>query len=266
MCLANLAWPMPEQKCLCKSEEPRIWCEKDNYCVNNKCQLEAPVIVPPCPSGGRTFLPSPEETVCYCGDSNTDKMCSKGEACTWSSTTTTNNGYGCSTTNGGGPNSGGGTSGGGTSGSAACTADDTTAMTKCMDPLTDEMTKTPPTKDTICKYYQDVFACYPACYCDNDLYKDALEVSLKQADDAIKAMDGGECAIKCGSGSGAATCQTNNNKKAVTESCKCGRDSDAPMCAIGDFCWYDHSTCEKKAFPCPVINFMLFCTILFITF
>ena len=56
-----------------------------------------------------------------------------------------------------------------------------------------------------------------------------------------------------------------DNKKVVAESCKCGRDSDAPMCAIGDFCWYDEKTCEKKAFPCPV-NFEAVSLTIFITF
>jgi hypothetical protein len=49
--------------------------------------------------------------------------------------------------------------------------------------------------------------------------------------------------VTCGSEQG-------DNKKAVTEACKCGRESDAPMCAKGDFCWHDEGTCEKKAFPC----------------
>ena len=83
----------------------------------------------------------------------------------------------------------------------ACTTDDTTKMTKCAERLTDEMTKTPITKDSICKYYQDVFACYPACYCDDAAYKDAIAAAEKAGEDAIKAMDGGDCTIKCGSGS-----------------------------------------------------------------
>jgi len=41
-----------------------------------------------------------------------------------------------------------------------------------------------------------------------------------------------------------------DSKKALTAACKCGYDSDAPMCATGDFCWYSHGTCEKKAYPC----------------
>ena len=84
---------------------------------------------------------------------------------------------------------------------AACTADDTTKMTECAKKLTDEMMKTPLDKDSICKYYQDVFACYPACYCGDAAYKDAIAASEKAGEDAIKAMDGGDCTIKCGSGS-----------------------------------------------------------------
>ena len=84
---------------------------------------------------------------------------------------------------------------------AACTTDDTTAMTECSKKLADEMAKTPLTKDSICKFYQDSFACYPACYCDDAAYKDAIAAAEKAGEDAIKAMDGGDCTIKCGSGS-----------------------------------------------------------------
>ena len=111
--MGKYAWPMGAYPCLCKSEEPRIWCEKDNYCVNGVCQLEAPVIVPPCPSNGKVFLPSPKETVCYCGKPDTDTMCSKGLACTFSTTTQE---YGCNPPISGGGTSDGATSGGATSG------------------------------------------------------------------------------------------------------------------------------------------------------
>jgi hypothetical protein len=84
---------------------------------------------------------------------------------------------------------------------AACTADDTTKMTECGKKVTDEMMKTPPTKDTICKTYQDVMACYPACYCDDAAFKDAIATTEKAAKDAIKTAGGGDCTLKCGSGS-----------------------------------------------------------------
>ena len=136
-CMNNLAWPMSTYPCLCKSEEPRIWCEKDQYCVKGSCQIDAPVIVPPCPSNGNVFLPSPKETVCYCGKPDTDKMCPKGEACTWSSATTTNNGYGCSLPMSGGGNSGGtnggGTNGGGTSGSGTSCSETCSQITRPQD-------------------------------------------------------------------------------------------------------------------------------------
>ena len=109
--MGKYAWPMGAYPCLCKSEEPRIWCEKDSYCVNGVCQLEAPVIVPPCPNNGKVFLPSPKETVCYCGKPGTDTMCSKGLACTFIGATQE---YGCNPPISGGGTSGGATSGGGT--------------------------------------------------------------------------------------------------------------------------------------------------------
>ena len=84
---------------------------------------------------------------------------------------------------------------------AACTADDTTKTTACTKKLTDEMIKTPLTKDTVCKFYQDTFACYPACYCDDAALKDSIATAEKTLEDAVKAMDGGDCTLKCGSGS-----------------------------------------------------------------
>jgi len=84
---------------------------------------------------------------------------------------------------------------------AACTADDTTTMSECMTKVTEAATKTPATKDTICKFYQDTFACYPACYCDDASLKATMDTTMKAAEDAVKAMDGGDCTIKCGAGS-----------------------------------------------------------------
>ena len=85
---------------------------------------------------------------------------------------------------------------------AACTQNEVDTLTECTKKLTDEATKTPVTKDTACTFYQDVFACYPACYCDDAAYKDAIDASLKAADDAVEAMGGGDCTVKCGSGTG----------------------------------------------------------------
>ena len=84
---------------------------------------------------------------------------------------------------------------------AACTADDTTKMTECQKKLAESAAKTPVTKDTICKFYQDTFACYPACYCGDATYKDAIAASEKAGQDAVKLLKGGDCTIKCGSGS-----------------------------------------------------------------
>ena len=78
----------------------------------------------------------------------------------------------------------------------------TDEVTECAQKITDQMAKTPVTKDTICKVYQDSYACYPSCFCDDATNKDMIDASLKAADDAIKDMGGGDCTIKCGSGSG----------------------------------------------------------------
>ena len=72
----------------------------------------------------------------------------------------------------------------------------------CADKITAESTKTPPTKDTICKTYQDYYACYPSCFCDDATNKDMIDTVETAMNDAVKAMDGGECTFKCGSGSG----------------------------------------------------------------
>ena len=84
---------------------------------------------------------------------------------------------------------------------AACTQNEVDTLTECTKKLTDEATKTPVTKDTACTFYQDVFACYPACYCDDAAYSDAIAASEKAGQDAVKLLKGGDCTIKCGSGS-----------------------------------------------------------------
>ena len=84
---------------------------------------------------------------------------------------------------------------------AACTADDVTDMTACAKKVTDEMTKTAPTKDTICKLYQDTMACYPSCYCSDDIYKDSLKAVEDGLQTGLKAMGVEDCTLKCGSGS-----------------------------------------------------------------
>ena len=100
----------------------------------------------------------------------------------------------------------GSASGSGSSGSSSgipgCTTDEVTAPTECFQKLTDEMTKTPPTKDNICKTYQDYYACYPSCFCDDATNKDMIDTTEKSMNDAVKAMDGGECTLTCGSDSG----------------------------------------------------------------
>jgi hypothetical protein len=84
---------------------------------------------------------------------------------------------------------------------AACTAAETTAMTDCTKKIMDDMIKTPWTKDNYCAKSQSLYACYPACYCDDAAYKETLDLAIKTSADAAKAMGGGDCTIKCGAGS-----------------------------------------------------------------
>ena len=97
---------------------------------------------------------------------------------------------------------------------AACTQNEVDTLTECTKKLTDEATKTPVTKDTACTFYQDVFACYPACYCDDANIKDALAKSLKAGEDAVKTMGGGDCNLKCG-GDGVGVTPPTNSELAV---------------------------------------------------
>ena len=87
---------------------------------------------------------------------------------------------------------------------AACTADDSKAMTDCMTKITEEATKTPYTKDNICAKTQDMMACYPACYCDDAAYKETLATTMKQSEEAVKSVSGEACPLKCGKSAGSA--------------------------------------------------------------
>ena len=75
---------------------------------------------------------------------------------------------------------------------AACTADESTAMTDC---VTKEM-KAMGTASDACKATQAMYACYPACYCDDANYKSIIDAGI---DSLKKTMP--DCAIKCGAGS-----------------------------------------------------------------
>ena len=92
---------------------------------------------------------------------------------------------------------------------AACTTADTTAMTECAKKITDEMIKTPVTKDTICKTYQDVLACYPSCYCEDAALKDTRDVAEKAYKEVVEALDAGQCTLKCGGPAEVEDCDTN---------------------------------------------------------
>jgi len=84
---------------------------------------------------------------------------------------------------------------------AACTADDSKAMSECITKWTEESTKTPATKDNICAKTQEMFACYPACYCDDAAMKETIDTTIKSSAAAVKTVSGEDCALKCGAGS-----------------------------------------------------------------
>jgi hypothetical protein len=82
---------------------------------------------------------------------------------------------------------------------AACTAAETTKQTECKAALVAADQKTPATKDTICKLYTDMLACYPQCACTAD--KAVIDADIVAAQAAVKAIKGGDCPLKCGAGS-----------------------------------------------------------------
>ena len=90
---------------------------------------------------------------------------------------------------------------------AACTADDTKAMSECTTAqaaFADDAND----KDKICPYVQELLACYPSCYCDDANNKATMDKSIKQLEDSIKKMHALSCPLKCGatSSSMSSTC------------------------------------------------------------
>ena len=49
----------------------------------------------------------------------------------------------------------------------------------------------------MCSYYQDMMACYPACYCNIAAMKSSLDKSIKSFEDSLKAV-GVTCSLQCG--------------------------------------------------------------------
>ena len=76
---------------------------------------------------------------------------------------------------------------------AACTADDTTAMNECAGKMQEKGIDMND-KDKICPYVQELLACYPSCYCDDENFKamvKVLEAELKKT--GIES-----CSFTCG--------------------------------------------------------------------
>ena len=86
---------------------------------------------------------------------------------------------------------------------AACTADDTKAMSECTTAqaaFADDAND----KDKICPYVQGLLACYPSCYCDDANNKATIDAAIKQ----LEQTDIEDCPLKCGatSSSMSSTC------------------------------------------------------------
>ena len=56
-------------------------------------------------------------------------------------------------------------------------------------------------KTKMCAYYQELFACYPACYCNDAAYQSTIADSIKIAEDSIASMDI-TCSLSCGNTGG----------------------------------------------------------------
>ena len=76
---------------------------------------------------------------------------------------------------------------------SACTAAQTEEITTC---VTKELKAATAGGDDACKSYQAMYACYPACYCDDANYKSTIDAGIDALKEAVP-----DCALKCGAGS-----------------------------------------------------------------
>jgi len=134
--------------------------------------------------------------------------------------------------------------------SAACTAD-TKAMSECVAKLPTAVSD----KSKMCSYYQDVFACYPACYCNMAAMKSTMDKSIKDFEDSLKAL-GVTCSLQCGmkTSSGTAT-PTSSTESASLKTCLTdGTVTPWPkedtmhvsQCSCGSGVCYALGTCNTK--------------------
>ena len=74
-------------------------------------------------------------------------------------------------------------------------------------------------KSKMCSLYQDMMACYPACYCNMAAMKSTMDKSIKSFEDSLKAL-GVTCSLQCGmkTSSGTAT-PTSSTESASLKTC-----------------------------------------------
>merc|ERR1719272_490422 len=51
----------------------------------------------------------------------------------------------------------------------------------------------------MCPYYQDMYKCYPACYCNNAAMKSSIDTTIKSNEASLKSL-GVTCSLTCGNG------------------------------------------------------------------
>merc|ERR1712166_1159016 len=89
------------------------------------------------------------------------------------------------------------TSSGKLPGSSTCTEAELTTLSECTKSVTENADTSMSDKSKMCPLYQSIFACYPACYCDDPNMKAAMDTSIKSSEDSLKSMDV-TCNLQCG--------------------------------------------------------------------
>merc|ERR1712166_1124063 len=141
------------------------------------------------------------------------------------------------------------TSSGELPGSSTCTEAELTTLSECTKSVTENADTSMSDKSKMCPLYQSMFACYPACYCDDPNMKAAMDTSIKSSEDSLKSMDV-TCNLQCGIVAQTITQCSTSDKAALDASCKCASASTTNECAKDQYCYIDN-TCNNN--PKPVI-------------
>ena len=70
---------------------------------------------------------------------------------------------------------------------------------QCVSSKQEMMQMNPPTMTTICPIYQDLFECYPSCFCQgNNEYSNIWEETRNSAKSSLESLGIGDCTLTCG--------------------------------------------------------------------